>query len=342
MREAEQDKCRSIFRSRVTMKVYESDLMGFLRRIGYLPTSEQLADAMHQANLNALRGQGAGSKTMEVEINDLLMLARKYREAAVPRMRETAGFDDREIARLRQTFEYYDVDRSDGLTRREVERLLDEVLVAGRRKSYAALGKASEKQAKLEAFKTEVMSQVDDAVGGLDFQDFLILMRQHQDEEEEIRYKKEAMMIEKTGFSREEVEEWRTLFKGIDVDNDGALNLVEIRLLLKPIINVIDEFVSRRLEQLVWQSDIDQDGKTDFPEFLLLARMILDEDLGKVREKAEEEVTELRKEKKRHVGTKAEKETLAEETVVPAESPAAQALLKRRLTDDCFEQETAA
>merc|ERR1719161_3503841 len=126
----------------------------------------------------------------------------------------------------------------------------------------------------------QLLSTADkDGDGTLSFRDFLHLMREYQDEQDERALKVEQEAAKKAGFSREEVEEFRMVFNKFDVDKSGELDPRETKLLFEQFTKVSEQQLDTFIKHV--EHDIAPDGSwmVRFPSFLIMMRMVLDNQL---------------------------------------------------------------
>merc|ERR1711959_381928 len=115
-----------------------------------------------------------------------------------------------------------------------------------------------------------ILNEVDSSgSGSLEFRDFLALMRKYRDERDAEVLQREESAAAHTGFTRDEVEQFRVIFRHGDTDKSGDLSLDEIVRMLRTIVPVGSAQLGE-LAQIV--KDVDEDGnrEIDFPEFLHL------------------------------------------------------------------------
>jgi len=136
----------------------------------------------------------------------------------------------------------------------------------------------------------EIMKEVDgNGNGSLDFQDFMNLMKQFRELQDRERVNKEHMAISETGFSVQEVTDFRELFLASD-DGSGELTLQEVTRMINMITPLGDKykaelqgiFHSVTGKQMRVEGSRDQ---ADFPEFLWLMRILLDQNFANIQEK---------------------------------------------------------
>merc|ERR1719428_1902881 len=80
----------------------------------------------------------------------------------------------------------------------------------------------------------------------LEFQDFLLLMREWQDERDEHRFHRERDAAQKSGFASEEVAQLREIFGRYDSDGEGLLSGVAVEKMIQK-----SGFASEEVAQLM-------------------------------------------------------------------------------------------
>merc|ERR1712194_259567 len=124
-----------------------------------------------------------------------------------------------------------------------------------------------------------------DCSNTVDFQEYLRLMGQLRELQDRDRLVKEQMAVKETGFSKQEVKDFRDLFLRCDVDGDGELTLKECIDLMKSVgpvssknvaeFAVIFRDVSNRQHLVEGSADC-----ADFPEFLWFMHALLETNWG--------------------------------------------------------------
>ena len=75
----------------------------------------------------------------------------------------------------------------------------------------------------------------EDGSGEIDFQEFLLLMRNFMDESDADTLRKEKECVAKSGFNVEEVKLWRDIFSKFDADGNGQYDMGETKKLLQAV-----------------------------------------------------------------------------------------------------------
>jgi len=253
-----------------------------LRWLGHASNLDQ-----QQALLAKIDVDGSGL----LDIGEFLKLMRQKQEE--------------EIQYFRKTFKLNDMDQSGTLSAAE---LLSVLRGAGYAPTLMAMKKACQqagfagkdvnfdeflqvmrfyRQAHVERMRAEkkrlqrLLKAADpDGDGELDFNDFLRLMREYHDEMDERALLAELEAVRASGFSREEVEEFRMVFAKFDLDKSGELNPKETKLLFEQFTRIS----AHQLDELVQKVDheVAFDETTwlvRFPSFLMMMRMVLDHEV---------------------------------------------------------------
>eukprot|EP00927_Polykrikos_kofoidii_P040789 TRINITY_DN34802_c0_g1_i1.p1 TRINITY_DN34802_c0_g1~~TRINITY_DN34802_c0_g1_i1.p1 ORF type:complete len:1142 (+),score=178.73 TRINITY_DN34802_c0_g1_i1:140-3565(+) len=177
--------------------------------------------------------------------------------------RENGGFTKSEVAELRRQFQRFDQDESGDISNRELIKVIESI--------FPKVANDPTMRPKLVTLLNEVDQNGD---GSLDFQDFLRLMRQFRDLEDRECAAKEQQAILDTGFSKQEVLEFRELFRTMAQTQSGVIVLDELMEIIGSICPLGDKNVTEFLK--IFQS-ITGPGRmeADFAEFILLMRKLL-------------------------------------------------------------------
>jgi len=144
----------------------------------------------------------------------------------------------------------------------------------------------------------ELMREVAGATNGsLDFPDFVRMMRQFHDIQAEETEHKEHQAVEESGFSTEEVTDFREMFNAcFEAVSDGNPNMHE-ELSLSDVCSMLDKIcpmdekntlelsiVFREATKKYWTSQTPHDT-IDFPEFLWMMDKVLRNNVAGLRER---------------------------------------------------------
>lgn len=205
----------------------------------------------------------------QVDVYGFCTAARRCRQAARAAFRQNGGFSKEDIRSMEQSFKRYDSDHSGQLTGGEIVKVLVEHFptLAGdvcRRPLIQKLLKEAD----------------EDDNGKLDFPDFLRLMRQVKDIQDQLMITKELKAIEETQFSPTEVYEFRELLLAVRGEAK-EIGFDEVKGLLGAIVPMgaknLSELQRKFKEVAGRQSGVEgSEDMLDFPEFLWLMRELLD------------------------------------------------------------------
>eukprot|EP00444_Apocalathium_aciculiferum_P068524 CAMPEP_0183577932 /NCGR_PEP_ID=MMETSP0371-20130417/140791_1 /TAXON_ID=268820 /ORGANISM="Peridinium aciculiferum, Strain PAER-2" /LENGTH=333 /DNA_ID=CAMNT_0025788309 /DNA_START=11 /DNA_END=1012 /DNA_ORIENTATION=+ len=153
-----------------------------------------------------------------------------------------------------------------------------------------------------------MMKEVErNSFGSMDFQDFVLIVRQFLELQAEVMMQKESKAVQSSGFTSNEVQDFRELFQANDEDGDQELTWSEIRRLVGKVC-VLDGGANAALFRAFTAAKgkkneaemskkrntateaevakkIDEMGSLrtdtlDFPEFIMLMRGLLDNNFG--------------------------------------------------------------
>lgn len=232
---------------------------------------------------------------LEIDFYQFVHIATALRQRIRLRYHDNAGYTEEELVDLKSAFQKYDVDNSGDISADEVRKLINEV--------FAELQTAEFRP----HLKKILEGPVHGAHGGMDFPDFLLLMRQFHDLSETERLKKETQAIAMTGFTLGEVEEFRALFMGgeegsavrTSMSFDGLKSLIDSIAKLRPrditqlqeiFWTVIMEGEDDHHVERPWERH-DESGigrqVAHFPEFLKIMQRLLDTNFAGIMDIAE-------------------------------------------------------
>lgn len=201
--------------------------------------------------------------------DDFVIFVDLYRKMEVEEFNERAGFDEEEVEIYRETFDSYDRDGGGQLSIKELMPVL------------ASLGREPKSVIQREKL-TKLISDVDsDGSGEIDFREFLQLMRRFIEEAQQEQLRKERGILQKTGFTDEEVAQWRDVFVKFDDDDSGEFDHHEGKKLLQAVgVTLNDRNMHEQYMQIFREVDVDKNNQIDFPEFLLMMRKVIQLDFG--------------------------------------------------------------
>lgn len=251
-----------------SLSVEGPELRDVLRGMGHLPTKQMIQEA-----IAASHEEGAA----EIDFDGFVRMMKEYRIKQVADFRKNYGFPDKEVQRLRGKFGKYDRDHSGELEQGEIVRLLEEIFP-----------KAKTNDAESLRIK-RLMEEADkDGSGTLNFYDFLAMMRQYHDEKDEEYLRKEEAAVLETGFSKDEVDQFKEIYNSADKYKSGELSFQEVRAMLSVVIpsGVLEEQV-KELTEILCGCDEDGNRETDFPEFLILMKKVQNVNFAEINERSE-------------------------------------------------------
>lgn len=183
-------------------------------------------------------------------------------------VRSSFGFDSKQVEELQAAFVHYDTDKSGEISHGELHPLFNDLFPE---MTSMAAGSAARRE--LSRLFTEVDANKN---CGLDFTEFLQLLRRWLDYQDGVRYEMEQQAIEQTGFVQREVAEFRELFVG-DGGGRNALGYDDLLDMLRRVVPLGDRN-ARRLAAIFEEMFHPRgtEHKADFSEFMLLMRRLLD------------------------------------------------------------------
>jgi len=182
--------------------------------------------------------------------------------------RESGGFNDAEVARLKELFQGFDNDKSGEISGAEVIRLLEQ--------EFPTLAGDANKRPQIQ----QVLKDADEnGSGSLDFQDFLRAMRCFKDMHEQLQIGKELAAVTETNFSASEVQEFRELYLA-SASGSTELDFDKVREMMEGIVPMgarnIDILKRKFLQVANRDEGVHGESEMlDFPEFLWLMRALL-------------------------------------------------------------------
>eukprot|EP00747_Dinoflagellata_sp_TGD_P212903 gnl/TRDRNA2_/TRDRNA2_85935_c0_seq1.p1 gnl/TRDRNA2_/TRDRNA2_85935_c0~~gnl/TRDRNA2_/TRDRNA2_85935_c0_seq1.p1 ORF type:complete len:813 (+),score=232.40 gnl/TRDRNA2_/TRDRNA2_85935_c0_seq1:299-2440(+) len=204
-------------------------------------------------------------------------IAQYYREHTRDIVRKNQGFLEKEVPALRAAYDAADKDKSGEIAKREVGVLLEQ---------FFPDCNVSDKSHEAAIHALEVCDE--DGDGQLTFNEFLKLMRLLQDDKERRALEKERTAVKETGFTYNEVKEFRQVFGMFrHNDNSGEMSFEEFEAMMANIIPMGDKN-AELLHNMLLDNDTDGSLTVDFPEFLTMMKKVKDDDFAGVNEKAAE------------------------------------------------------
>merc|ERR1712151_780360 len=123
-----------------------------------------------------------------------------------------------------------------------------------------------------------MLDEVDRDLNGIDFPEFLHLMRLFSDNLSKEKLQKERSAVKETAFSMDELKEFRKVFRMYDVDRNGTFDFEELQQMIAVLVpHATGHKATKQLMNMMIEMDEDGTHTLDFPEFLLLMKKILKE-----------------------------------------------------------------
>jgi Ca2+-binding EF-hand superfamily protein len=195
--------------------------------------------------------------------------------------RSNGGFTAEEVAELKDSFNTYDQDMSGEIDGSETIRLFES--------EFPSISNDPFRRPQL----LQLLRDADeDGNGSLNFPDFLRIMRQLRDMQDQMRLSKELDAVNSTKFTPPEVQEFRELFVAAG-HGLKELDFNMVRELLKGIVpmgakniqELRQKFIKMAAKQCGVVGDVDL---LDFPEFLWLMRELIATNFAGMNGKAEQ------------------------------------------------------
>jgi len=196
-----------------------------------------------------------------------LKSARQVRET----IKKNGGWTDLEVEELHLIFQRYDSNRTGRISKGDLIQLVEDVV--------PELAKPKSMRPQL----LELLRQVDqNGTGSLKFADFLKLMGLFRDFKDKERLRKEQQAVKDSGFSNQEVAEFRELFLN-SLGDSHDLAFEEFREMIHRITPLGDALTAE-LEEIFCEV-CNKQPEADFPDFLLLLKRLLDCNFARIKEK---------------------------------------------------------
>lgn len=219
------------------------------------------------------------SSTDEANFYQCLAVVQQIQHTQAMYMRETAGFSAKEVAEWQKVFDKFDRDDSDTISEEEMQRVLS-----------IEFKSVSEEECHLicqDAQKAGLCT------AGIDFLEFLVVMRAHADRMDVVRLKEEEEKNAKDKDRlerkrKEEERQARELFEVADQDGDKSLSFEEVQEMIGVLVDLSSTLMQSRLEQIFNDVDKDDSGTINFREFQKLITRLHQEDFGGISTTAEQ------------------------------------------------------
>jgi Ca2+-binding EF-hand superfamily protein len=204
------------------------------------------------------------------------MCARRDGRAA---FRENGGFTEDEVKELWNKFNTYDGDQSGQISGMETIKLMEQ--------EFPSISNDPKRRPQVIQL---IKESDEDGSGSLDFKDFLRMMRQLHDMQDQLRIGKELEAVSETKFTPVEVADFRELFLAAG-DGIKELGFAEIKSLLMCVVPMgtknVEELKHMFEEFAAKQNGVAGDAALlDFPEFLWLMRQLIDMNFANMTDRA--------------------------------------------------------
>lgn len=259
-----------------------------LQKLGCVDALNQPVDRLPSEELAArseLIGGVFGAEGTLVDLGHFMEAFVHIRRQTRKVFRQNCGFAFEEVLELKEHFRLFDKDKSGDIGTKEVVALIE--------CTFPGLAHDAEMRPKL----LEVMRAIDgDGNGSIDFDDFLRFMQVFREEQDEAKIAKEKQAVVETGFTRDEVKDFRSLFLAADTKSTFDLSFAQVKAMIHRIVPIRDDRVTEFgqifrnvASKPCWPEN---EGPVDlslcsvtFPQFLRLMRQLLDVDFAQIRSK---------------------------------------------------------
>jgi len=233
-----------------------------LRELGSRPDFEGCPEATAEAK-----------RTVFVNRVDFEAFFRHYCRLVVEEVRTGAGYSSSEKSLLWEAFNQYDEDKNGVIERGEFVKLIT-----------AYFPDSTKSRTGQREVQRALLAADADAHRGLDFGNFLGLMRHCDDARDCKDLELERQFVRECNWQREEVEGYRQIFSA-HADWTGELDLENLVLLLGPLVEMSEDAL-RDLSTLVKEVHPEGRQAARFPQFLRLVERLTQENYGRVNDEA--------------------------------------------------------
>jgi len=222
-----------------------------------------------------------------VDLRELLAIFQIAKRDTRKQFRECMGFSPKEVVELKKTFKYYESGGLGRIEHKDLIRLLED--------TFPNMAHTKTMRPRFES----VIAQADhNRDGCLSFEEFLKAMRLLQEVQDDEKYEKLRTVVQQVKFSPLEVEGFRELFLGKDPDEhatrNGGMTFDDVKDLITAIVPLGDRqscelavyFLEVERKREVFEAVHVQSGVLDFPDFLLLMRLLMDVNFGRINDRA--------------------------------------------------------
>jgi len=219
-----------------------------------------------------------------VDVYSFCRVAMRCRDKARHAFRENGGFSHEDLKELQRSFNAFDTDGSGDISKEELMIALSQLLP-----TYA-------NDKKKRGVLVQLVKEADqNGDGGLDFQDFVRLMRQVRDLEAQAKISSEIAAVQETSFTSQEIQGFRELFlmQATKWKLAGCewLSLEDVKIMMAAVcpmgaknsqdLENIFLHVKERANKLSESSN----AGIEFPDFLRLMRKLIDTNWAGLRDK---------------------------------------------------------
>jgi len=253
------EKIRSIFKGWEANgsggRLGEKELRQCFMAVGFLPNQDVLDRLLAEQ-------RGAGQ-----DLWKLVAFVEQYLKDERTKLRANYGFNDIEVRKLEKRFSSHDSSGTGVIRQKDLRDLLKSL--------FAGIQENADTHAKAKA----MLAHCDAKGDGLDFREFLHLMREVQDEADQAVLAEEQKAMRACNLSLDEMKEFRQIFNMYDADESGDMSQTEVKCMLLQVIDV-GPVPTARLNQMLTAADTNGDSQMNFAEFLWLMKKVREENLG--------------------------------------------------------------
>jgi Ca2+-binding EF-hand superfamily protein len=231
--------------------------------------------------------QARRSTDRSVDLRELLAIFQIAKNSARQQFRDCMGFSPKEVLELKEKFKTYESGGLGRIGHKDLIRLL--------RDTFPNMAHTKTMRPIFES----IIAQADNNGDGcLAIEEYLKFMRLLQEVQDDEKYDKLNTVVQQAKFSPPEVEGFRELFLGKDLDGLAArcdgMTFEDVKDLISAIVPLghrwcceLEEYF-REVERkrTVFEAVLTQRGVLDFPDFLLLMRKVMDVNFGRINDTA--------------------------------------------------------